>query len=254
MTLSPPSSNTLAKLAKVLDADDFRALPAKVTATEAGLVLSEIAGRDQNCPALEAAAFAEQLVGLYPAREVVNAKVFSAGLSALMAAFPRDMVKRVCDPVAGLPSRLKFFPSLADVREALDAEKTRRDRIAANARYVIAEHERLKAKAEQDAEFERNRPAAEDRKRRTDELLRDVTKTLSTASVSAEAWIDKDPKDEPSRLKVFAQAGGEFTVLAGSEQFAAWAALYRAAGLDLGHRKYLTVPTEWPPPASDAAA
>lgn len=195
MTLSPPSSNTLAKLAKVLDADDFRALPAKVTPTEAGLVLSEIAGRDQNCPALEAAAFAEQLVGLYPAREVVNAKVFSAGLSALMAAFPRDMVKRVCDPVAGLPSRLKFFPSLADVREALDAEKTRRDRIAANARYVIAEHERLKAKAEQDAAFERSRPSPEDRARQVDELVRKTRAALDPSAMQP-TWGGPPPASD----------------------------------------------------------
>lgn len=102
------------------------------------------------CHPVRASEFAHDLLGFYPAREVNNAKVFAAGMTALFVAYPQDLVKRVCDPVRGLPSRLKWLPTIADAREALDAEKLRRDRIAANARWVLKEAEKREREAEWD--------------------------------------------------------------------------------------------------------
>ena len=118
--------------------------------------------------------YVSQLLGFYPAREVNDAKMYSAGMTALLAAYPVDLVKRVCDPVTGLPSRLKWLPTLADVREALDLELARRNRILWNANWVISEHAKRAAQKKEDDEFERNRPSVEERKRQADELLKSI--------------------------------------------------------------------------------
>jgi hypothetical protein len=89
----------------------------------------------------------------------------------MLAAYPKDFVKRVCNPVTGLPSRLKFLPTVADLHEALEAEKTRRDRIAAAAKYVIQQDEKRRNEAREAAAFEANRPSLDERARKVKELL-----------------------------------------------------------------------------------
>lgn len=134
-------------------------------------MLTAIEGRQRPCASREAGAFAEQLLGFYPAREVNDAQTYVNGVTALLCAYPADFVKRVCDPVTGLPSRLKWLPTLADIREALDAEKSRRDRILANAAYVIAEAARRKREAEDDAKWASERPTSEERAKQVQALL-----------------------------------------------------------------------------------
>jgi hypothetical protein len=166
-----------------LDTDNHTSLARFVSVAEAELILSRMAGRDENYTANEAAIEARKLTGLYPAREVGDAKAYAAGMTAVLAAHPIDFVRRVCDPVKGLPSRLKWLPTIADVTEAINAECQRRDRIGANARYVIAEHERLERKAKEDAEWEKSRPAAEDRAKQVLELLK--VKPVSSSETKA---------------------------------------------------------------------
>lgn len=112
-----------------------------------------------------------RLMGFYPAREVRDPKTFAAGMTALMATFPLDLVKRCIDPVEGLPSKLKWLPTLADVREFLDTERDRRARILGNARWTVQEAERRAKEAEEERRFEANRPSAEERARKVRELL-----------------------------------------------------------------------------------
>ena len=140
---------------RLLDVDDPRTIGRTVTAAEAQAVLDSIAGRDQVCTPTEAADAVGRLLGLYP----------------------RDFVKRVCNPVTGLPSRLKFLPTLADLREALDAERLRRDRISASARWVVAQAERERREAEEKAAFEASRPSAEERAKRVQELIGSLRKS-----------------------------------------------------------------------------
>lgn len=171
-TPSLPSKLTLQSATKALDHDDWRSAARAVTVAEAQAVLDGLQGHDHPCPAAEAATFAGQLVNYYPAREVNDARSYIAALTALFAAFPRAFAKRVCDPVTGLPSRLKFLPTLAEVREALDAEATRRKRIAANAQYVLDQAAKRAAEAEEEARFNAKHPGAPERARQVQELLR----------------------------------------------------------------------------------
>lgn len=154
-----------------LDSDSRTNLEAVVTVAQATAVLDAMTGRDHHCDAETAATLARNLVGLYPAREVHDAKAYAAGMTAVLMAHPADFVRRVCDPARGLPSRLKWLPTLADVTDAIAAERSRRERIASNARYVIACHDARKREAEERAAFEASRPSAEERAKMAAEAI-----------------------------------------------------------------------------------
>lgn len=135
-----------------------------------------MADRDRPCDAADAASFARQLLGLYPSRDLNDPEIYAKAMTSLLAAYPRDFVKRVCNPVTGLPSRLKFIPTLAEVREALDAEALRRARIAANARYVLDQAAKRAAEAEEEARFNARHPGAPERARQVAELLKGLAR------------------------------------------------------------------------------
>jgi hypothetical protein len=122
-------------------------------------VLEAVSSRSVACDPVTASDYANRLMGFYPAREVNNPVTFAAGMAANFAAFPRNIVKRVCDPVVGLPSRLKFLPTIADVRDALDAERVKRDRIIGNATWIIREAKRQADEAAHDAKIAAERAA-----------------------------------------------------------------------------------------------
>lgn len=170
----------LGKATKALETDDPRWAVRMVTPAEAQAVLDAMEGRDVHCTASEAATHAGQLVNCYPAREVNDARTYIAAMTAMMAAFPRDFVKRVCDPVNGLPSRLKFLPALAEVREALDLEANRRKLIEANARYVLEQAAKRDAEALEQARWDAQRVPPEERARQVQVLLRGVVGDTTT--------------------------------------------------------------------------
>jgi hypothetical protein len=175
-TQLPTSKPISPSVIRFLESDDWRTAVRMVTVAEAETVLAGLADRDDLCSEQEAAGYAARLVNFYPAREVHDARTYIIGITALMAAYPRDFVKRVCNPVTGLPSRLKFLPTIAEVREALDAEATRRTRIAANARYVLQQAEKRAADAEEARRWEAERPAAEERSKRVQEILKGLVR------------------------------------------------------------------------------
>lgn len=178
------STGTLQAVVRKLDTDSLLAVDRGVTLAEAELVLSSMIGRDDKATPEEASLMARNLVGLYPAREVNDGKAYAAGMAMVLAAHPLDFVRRVCDPVKGLPSRLKWLPTIADVTAAINEERARRDRIAANARYVIAEHERRARERIEAEEFERNRLPADERARRVAEIVAQFRSARDDASLS----------------------------------------------------------------------
>jgi len=136
--------------------------------------LNWLRGKGTLCHPVSASEYAAQLTGFYPTREVNNAKLYVVGMSALFTAYPADLVKRVCDPVRGLPGRLKWLPTIADAKEALDAEVSRRMRIEANAKWVTIEADRLAEEARTEEEWNKKYGGLteEQRKAKVDALLR----------------------------------------------------------------------------------
>src|SRR5262245_22541962 len=83
-----------------------------------------------------------QLLSFYPEKSVTNADVFVAACVAILAHFPEDIAQAVVDPVSGLPSKLKWFPSLAEIRtecDQLNNAARAADRRASNLAKQIAE-------------------------------------------------------------------------------------------------------------------
>ena len=161
------STRTLRDAARALDSET---LPVRhdVSDCEARALLDAASIAETPCAPDEAAGMARGLTGLYPAREVNDAAAYAAGITAMLVAYPLRDAKRVCDPVTGLPSRLKWLPTLADVREALEAEKVRRGYIVRNARTLLARN----AAKREELDWEKARPAAEERRKQVEMLLR----------------------------------------------------------------------------------
>lgn len=117
-----------------------------------------------------AAAAAKTLMGLFPVKAFNNAEVFATGLTALLAAYDPEFVRAICSPVDGLATRLKYALSLADVKEALEVERSKRLALLSRARWTVKEHARRKAE-DDEKNFKLSPEEEAERKRRVDALL-----------------------------------------------------------------------------------
>lgn len=86
---------------------------------------------------------AERLMGFYGAPDVGDPKVFMTGMVELMAAYSTPTVERVPNAVRGIPARFKFFPRIAEIKEAMDEweaeEQRHRESIQRYARPALAD-------------------------------------------------------------------------------------------------------------------
>lgn len=113
-------------------------------------VLAEIEARGYRLTSeAEAVQAAKTLVGMYPAREVHSQEIYGQAMKTVFMAAEWDFVRRVVDPINGLPSRLRHLPTVAEVTEALTAEKLRRHTIHLTAQWMLKEHDRRKAEEEE---------------------------------------------------------------------------------------------------------
>jgi hypothetical protein len=97
----------------------------------------------------EAVQAAKTLVGMYPAREVHSQEIYGQAMKTVFMAAEWDFVRRVVDPINGLPSKLRYLPTVAEVNQALAAEQLRRHTIHLTAQWMLKEHDRRKAEAEE---------------------------------------------------------------------------------------------------------
>ncbi len=176
-TLSPHNGQHLSRnsvnlkaVSETLDRS-FSVVPTGVTVAECeALVTASKASLPLATP-VEATDYAKQLLGFYPAREVNDAQAYAMGISAMFSAYPAKYVRAVCNPVTGLPSRLKWLPTLAETKEALEGEKLRRERIVANAMWVVRAANEKRKEAELEAEIAAGRKTQEERAQQVNKLL-----------------------------------------------------------------------------------
>jgi len=170
--LSTTSKERLASIvARVMEPADLNHRTTLVSPTEAQELIDAIEARQGAVmrPA-DAAAAAKTLMGLFPAKAFNDPEIFATGLTANFAASDPEFVKAVCHPVTGLATRLKYALSLADVAEALEAEKRKRLSLLSRARWTLREHKR-RAEEEQMREFKLSPEEAERRRRHIATLL-----------------------------------------------------------------------------------
>lgn len=114
---------------------------------------------------LDAAVAAKTMVGMYPSRHVIDPETYAKALKTIFMHYEADFVRRVIDPVNGLPGSNKFLPAPAEVKEALEAEKQRRFGIRATAAWMLQEHAKRQAEAEERARWAQLSPEEMERRR-----------------------------------------------------------------------------------------
>lgn len=68
-----------------------------------------------------AAKAAERLFSYYPQTAASDPVIFMTGLVELFCAYPAVVVESLLSPISGIPAKFKFMPSIAEIKEVLDA-------------------------------------------------------------------------------------------------------------------------------------
>jgi hypothetical protein len=134
--------------------------------------------------------WADQLFRLYPslAANAITPE-FVEGVRGVLALYPEKVLAVVCDPVHGIATKTKFFPSLAELREELDRvhePDLNIARVERQVRDLVEERSR----EEQIKEDRKNRPTYE-------ELMEGVPDSLrmhpKPKKMTADEFIAKHP-------------------------------------------------------------
>src|SRR5882672_12545769 len=64
----------------------------------------------------QAAKIAEVLLGCFRTGEAGDPRVYTAAVVELLSAYPTGVMIQVADPVNGLPSKLKWLPTIAEIK------------------------------------------------------------------------------------------------------------------------------------------
>jgi hypothetical protein len=85
------------------------------------------------------------LLGCYRKGEAADPEVYVTSVATVLANYPEDVVMIVTDPVRGIPGRVNWLPTVAEVRLACEAEMkphydeiARRKRVTDTARVLAA--------------------------------------------------------------------------------------------------------------------
>lgn len=62
------------------------------------------------------------LLGQWPSQKPNDPETYIAGVVAVLAEYPAEVVAIVTDPRRGLATRCKFLPTIAELTEALEGE------------------------------------------------------------------------------------------------------------------------------------
>lgn len=82
---------------------------------------------EPEAPPTLAVECARMLMGQYRARDFVDAEVFASSLATVFQCYRKSLCRLAVDPMVGIPSEVKFPPSVQEVREWLDRETGRLD-------------------------------------------------------------------------------------------------------------------------------
>lgn len=84
-----------------------------------------------------AAKRAALLMGCYRKADLIDPEIFTRAAISVLVRYPESVVLAVTEPATGIPSKLKWFPNIAEITDACELEmgpivrQRVRDRIAA---------------------------------------------------------------------------------------------------------------------------
>jgi hypothetical protein len=180
-----PEHHLLNEYTKLISAQDAQAL-------------LDVCGDVSELSPTEADNLAQEFLGFFLTREAIDPKQFTKGVSQIFQSCNSIFVKRVCNPVTGLPAKEKWLPSLAAIKEALDVELVERRKIEFKAEWTLAEIERRAEKKKRDDEYKN----VDFEKRR-----QDVERILGYAIQTIEPEKYKEPSRKTTREEMIADLG-----------------------------------------------
>lgn len=62
------------------------------------------------------------MLGCFRKGDAADPAVFTTAVASVLSGYPEGVVMAVTSPVSGIPAKLKWLPSIAEVREACEAE------------------------------------------------------------------------------------------------------------------------------------
>jgi hypothetical protein len=115
-----------------------------VPADDCHAVIAACERASRPCSPEDAAALTRRLLSVYPQndRSIADSDAYVAAIAATLARFPIAAASRTASLTKGLPTELKFRPTVADVVEACEAEVKRIRELDGAARWMIEERER----------------------------------------------------------------------------------------------------------------
>jgi hypothetical protein len=100
------------------------------------------------------------MMGCYRLGEVGDPETYFTAVIAVLLRYPPDVITAVTEPATGIPSKVKWLPTIAEIVEACDLalapvlRQRERDRVVASHRLAAPAPPKL-SEAELDAQFER---------------------------------------------------------------------------------------------------
>jgi hypothetical protein len=76
------------------------------------------------------AKYAKLLLGCFRTGDATDPEVYTTAVVAVLADYPDDVIERVIDPRTGLPSRLNWLPTIAEIKSACEDLYGHRRRMA----------------------------------------------------------------------------------------------------------------------------
>lgn len=68
----------------------------------------------------ETTKYAKLLLGCYRTGDANDPEVYTAGVIAVLSDYSSEIVRAVCDPRTGIPSEIKWLPTLAEIKKACE--------------------------------------------------------------------------------------------------------------------------------------
>jgi hypothetical protein len=152
------------------------------------------------------------LVGAYRRNDAEDPALFIRAAATVLAGYPEKIVRRVTHPAYGIPSRLKFLPSIAEIRDACEEamkpvyaaereEKLRAKNAALLSPPVVTAEQRQRATKRW---FDEIRPSFIPAARQTETREQAADKLMGIAGMSAEDFAaipDAKPRSTFAPLK-----------------------------------------------------
>ena len=69
----------------------------------------------------ETTKYARLLLGCYRTGDANDPEVYTAGVIAVLSSYPMEIIRLVCDPRRGIPSKVKWLPTLAEIKAECEA-------------------------------------------------------------------------------------------------------------------------------------